>query len=244
MPKYSLSLVILLLIAINSVEAQDSIPDGLRKTYYESGELESEVNYRNGYMEGVKINYFKNGHVSERKTYVNDTLNGEIISYHKNGQIHVRARAVDEILIGEALFYYESGELQTYSFNNTLGEIKFGCKYDKDGVVTEQKGSPLIQLNVHAPNMTLSLKDTLKVDIYIARPPHFTYELEVGEIDDRGNWIDSLHFQRLPVDSTLVTCLQTFETKGSHYWGYFLTIKNLKTNEVIECSESREIHIE
>ena len=53
----------------------------LKREYYSSGELLSEVYMINGKKEGVSKNYYKNGQIEVITNYVNDKKNGHYKEY-------------------------------------------------------------------------------------------------------------------------------------------------------------------
>lgn len=61
--------------------------EGLFKTYYSSGQIESEINYQNNIREGEAKFYFENGTLKEERTYINGKVEGIIKLYHENGNL-------------------------------------------------------------------------------------------------------------------------------------------------------------
>ena len=64
--------IIALLISFNSF-GQD-VKQGLVTEYYESGEVESKVNYVDGKEQGESIWYYKSGEIKEIKNYKDGEL--------------------------------------------------------------------------------------------------------------------------------------------------------------------------
>ncbi|MGD8837857.1 MAG: hypothetical protein PVJ84_12740 [Desulfobacteraceae bacterium] len=67
-------------------------------TYYDNGNKESNINYRNGKVNGLAQMWYKNGKLHVEAQYRNNKTHGTRISYHENGQVFCRAE-------------YEDGEL-------------------------------------------------------------------------------------------------------------------------------------
>lgn len=61
--------------------------EGIRKTYYENGQLKEEANYKNGKLDGEAKYYYKNGQLKEEANYKNGKLDGEAKTYYINGKI-------------------------------------------------------------------------------------------------------------------------------------------------------------
>ena len=60
----------------------------LKRTYFDSGELDSEVIEINGKKEGEYKKYYSNGNLCIVCNYINDTQNGQYKEYHSNGQLY------------------------------------------------------------------------------------------------------------------------------------------------------------
>lgn len=60
--------------------------DGVKRTFYSSGALESETPYKDGQKDGIKKDYFKkNGRVQFKTPYKNGNVHGTIYRYNSNG---------------------------------------------------------------------------------------------------------------------------------------------------------------
>ena len=123
--------LILLLLFIPLVSCQNG---EVRKTYYESGELESTVYYWDGVMEGEWKGYYKSGELQATVNYgwdgvdaVSGLQKGEKKEYYRSGELKSTVNIVDDLRQGELKRYYESGELQyTENFIDDLrqGQLK------------------------------------------------------------------------------------------------------------------------
>jgi periplasmic protein TonB len=61
--------------------------EGLFKTYYSTGQIESEINYQNNIREGEAKFYYENGNLKEERTYINGKVEGVLKLYHENGSL-------------------------------------------------------------------------------------------------------------------------------------------------------------
>ena len=52
--------------------------DGIRKEYYETGRLKTEMPYKNGKTYGVTKSYHENGNLRAEVPYKNETLHGQL----------------------------------------------------------------------------------------------------------------------------------------------------------------------
>ena len=56
-------------------------------TYYETGELKTEMNIIDGKIQGVVKNYWKSGGLQHEATYLDDKLHGESKSFDEEGRL-------------------------------------------------------------------------------------------------------------------------------------------------------------
>ena len=56
-------------------------------TYYDNGQIWTEIPYKGGKQHGVEKRYYENGQISLEQFYVNGEIQGIQKSYYKNGQL-------------------------------------------------------------------------------------------------------------------------------------------------------------
>ena len=98
---------------------KDGIPDGESIEYYEEGNIESIVHFRNNIVEGLTITYYENGNIDEEVNYKNNKMNGEAKSYDENGKLNGRTIFKDDIKLEEDV--YKENEILKNTFKN--GEL-------------------------------------------------------------------------------------------------------------------------
>ena len=98
---------------------KDGIPDGESVEYYEEGNIESIVHFRNNIVEGLTITYYENGSIDEEVNYKNNKMNGEAKSYDENGKLNGRTIFKDDIKLEEDV--YKENEILKNTFKN--GEL-------------------------------------------------------------------------------------------------------------------------
>ena len=87
--------------------------------YYEEGNLQSIVPYKNNLVEGLIIRYYENGNIKEEVNYKNDKMNGEAKSYDENGKLNGRTIFKDDIKLEEEV--HKENEILKNTFKN--GEV-------------------------------------------------------------------------------------------------------------------------
>ena len=69
----------------------------VRKTYYNSGELKSTINYVDGFRYGEYKYYWESGELSRTANYVDDLKQGERKWYYKSGKLEYTRNYVDGV---------------------------------------------------------------------------------------------------------------------------------------------------
>ena len=72
--------ILVLTITLSSVAFAQN--DGLVKTYYPSGALETEGNYANGVRDGLWTFWYDNNVIASEYFYDNKTVDGKIMEWH------------------------------------------------------------------------------------------------------------------------------------------------------------------
>ena len=85
--------------------------------YYEEGNIQSIVPYKNNLVEGLIIRYYENGNIKEEVNYKNDKMNGEAKSYDENGKLNGRTIFKDDIKLEEEV--HKENEILKNTFKNS-----------------------------------------------------------------------------------------------------------------------------
>ena len=76
-------IVLFVFVGATIIAAQD----GLIKTYFSNGKIQSEITYANKIREGAAKFYYENGNIRQEYTYVNGKVEGLIKEYYENGKL-------------------------------------------------------------------------------------------------------------------------------------------------------------
>tara|TARA_R110002049_G_scaffold259060_4_gene434804 strand:+ start:3306 stop:4421 length:1116 start_codon:yes stop_codon:yes gene_type:complete len=90
----------------------DNLPNGLRKDYYDTGELKVSIYYKEGEKNGKAIHYYKNQQIEESKTYKNGKENGKVLKYFEDGSTKFSATFWNGKEIDTSRMYYPNGTLK------------------------------------------------------------------------------------------------------------------------------------
>ena len=115
---------------------------GVWRYYYETGELEKEIHYKDDMKYGKEIRYFPSGAVNLEMEYTGDTLGtyltGSYKHYYENGQLVEEWNYKDGVPDGKFSLYYQNGQKQQE------GQIYNGLKsgiwryYDEQGNLVKE----------------------------------------------------------------------------------------------------------
>ncbi len=86
--------------------------NGIIKTYYPNGTVESRVSFIEGVLEGSSFWYFENGNKKTEKVYLDGKLDGIIKEYYASGLLKKETHFANGILDGIEKFYYDNGSLK------------------------------------------------------------------------------------------------------------------------------------
>lgn len=95
--------------------------EGFCISYYPNGNVECELNYKNGKLNGPVTAYLQNGKVDVKCNYKNDKHHGNYIEYYDNGKIQRKCYLLEGVVIGEDISYYKNGKMEKYENKNSLG---------------------------------------------------------------------------------------------------------------------------
>ena len=96
----------------SEIDFKEGKPNGIGKFYYESGALQAEANYKDGKENGLQKQYYESGVLKVEGNFVDDEPNGIAKFYYENGKLKVETNYVDGEQIGPRKEYYESGALK------------------------------------------------------------------------------------------------------------------------------------
>lgn len=85
--------------------------NGVIKSYYPDGTVQSETSYVNDVLDGAVINYYPNGKISVEKNYSQGILDGYVREYYESGQLKEEYFVKRGIKEGAHRRYTGSGEL-------------------------------------------------------------------------------------------------------------------------------------
>lgn len=85
---------------------------GFDKLYYPNGKLARESTYRFGVVEGKEISYYENGQVESEITFIQGRREGAFKYFHPNGSIKQEGTYKHDGIDGECKTYYDNGKIR------------------------------------------------------------------------------------------------------------------------------------
>jgi len=124
--------------------------NGIVKTYYTNGAVESELSYINDILDGSSVWYYSNGNLKKELYYNKGVLKNRVREYYESGLLKLEYYVEEGLIDGIYKSYYQNGELKdiiTYSegkeiqrrifdydpyYTTPLESYKAGYVVDKD----------------------------------------------------------------------------------------------------------------
>ena len=95
------------------LKADMSIVTGIVTQAYEDGQLEREINYKDGKKDGLYKSWDKNGQLELEVNYKDGEFAGLAKSWHSNGQLESEINWKDGELDGLHIWWHSNGQLKT-----------------------------------------------------------------------------------------------------------------------------------
>jgi antitoxin component YwqK of YwqJK toxin-antitoxin module len=93
-----------------------------KATFWENGNLKSEIQYRNGKIHGKASWFYQDGSKFYEAYYVDEKLEGELTKWYSNGLLQSREQYRNDMLNGKSEYYNEKGRKteEVYYVNDTI----------------------------------------------------------------------------------------------------------------------------
>jgi len=101
--------------------------NGIVKSYYPSGKVQTEESYVEDVRDGAFYKYYENGNLGEEKNYLSGVLNGWYRTFYESGLMREEVYLENGIRNGVDKLYYENGalaEVRSYKNGKLIRTIK------------------------------------------------------------------------------------------------------------------------
>lgn len=120
-------------------EFKNGVPEGLWKTYYKDGTLKSTGFKTAGLSDSLWVFYDHEGRISWKYYYENDKKNGCAQRFDTTGYLSEEVFYIDDVIQGEKDWYYPSGELKRTVFFVEGKESGQAFEYSEEGVIITEE---------------------------------------------------------------------------------------------------------
>ena len=125
---YTNKILSILLIILVTSSCKETADKDVVKSYYDNGNIKSELRYKDGHLNGECVWYFSNGKPELKINYVMDTLQGESLSWYENGYMQSRC-------------YYKNDKydsiFETYNVSGKMVKREYYIEGVKHGPLTQ-----------------------------------------------------------------------------------------------------------
>ena len=158
-------IVLFVFICATMMAAQD----GLIKTYFPNGRIQSEITFANKIREGAAKFYYDNGNIQQEFTYVNGKVDGLVKEYYENGKLKLTYNIENGKKEGRVSLFKEDGTFLTdipYERGKRVIESLPPIEETSDSTI-KKTGNPKEENSDYVPPVIA--EDTIKVDsVYTA----------------------------------------------------------------------------
>jgi TonB family protein len=142
-----------------SVSAQE----GLVKTNYPNGKIESAINYINKIREGAAKFYFDNGNLRQEFSYINGKVEGLVKEYYETGKLKLTYIIEDGKKEGQESLFKEDGTyLSDITFENGKRVIDKTLSLEAADTTIKNSGNPKEENSEYIPPVIA--EDTVSAD--------------------------------------------------------------------------------
>ncbi|WP_140920523.1 toxin-antitoxin system YwqK family antitoxin [Limnobaculum xujianqingii] len=110
-----------------------------KKSWYNNGQLQSQVSYENGKQEGMFTFWHANGKKLREGELLHGKHNGVWKSWHENGVSGTEVRYINGVLDGETFGWHENGQKYHQGMYRNGNAVGMSYVWDQDGNLVEEK---------------------------------------------------------------------------------------------------------
>ena len=84
---------------------------GIWISYYENGNQQVQIDYKNGSKHGKFYEFYENGQIKKEKYYIDDIKGGVVYHYYESGKIKLKRYFKNGKKVGKKITYNEDGKI-------------------------------------------------------------------------------------------------------------------------------------
>lgn len=171
----------------------DSIPIDTLYTYYESGKRSGmDIFDSLGYY--IKaIGYYENGNMNELINYKNGLANGFWFNFYEDGKVKSKVYCLNDMNVGDAYFFDKNNAILGYNFYDWENHNINVIKYDSGGLITEDIRQKIFIDSIRVYNDSLVNKNENLYDLLlvISNPPKCNSAVKIDYLSKNNFLIKS-----------------------------------------------------
>jgi len=167
----------------------DKLKDGKSVVYYDNGQKQKELVYKNEEINGPYVSYFDNGQIDETFSYQDGQITGPYKSYTENGKVLIEGTFVNGKRQGESVEYREDGSLfcrKNFNKGKADGDVHYYNKAGKEYGIVTYKNDRIIHSRFFRPDGT-EIVDKDVADGYVSIYNEYGNLLRKLKVDKDGN---------------------------------------------------------
>ena len=119
----------------SEVNYKDGKREGKSTTWYQGGKIQLEVNYKDGQKDGKATSWYKNGQKKSDQNYINGQREFQSTSWYENGQVETQENYKDS----KTTTWYPSGEIKSEAYyKNSKRHGKHTTWYENGQIKSEE----------------------------------------------------------------------------------------------------------
>jgi len=136
--------------------------------WYENGEIKDSSKYIKQKPHGLRIYYDQDADLKHYEFYDNGIFHGLHKAVYGNGAVSFEGFHKNGRKVGEWHFNYPNNDPITYEFYDSTGKLLYFRKYNENSIVTETKGSAIIDVIISENSLD---QDTILINTICINPP-------------------------------------------------------------------------
>ncbi|MCA9393936.1 MAG: hypothetical protein KC900_07005 [Candidatus Omnitrophica bacterium] len=153
---------------------------GMLKRFFDSGATKSITHYYEGLRDGVQIVYYESGIVASQLFYKDDKLHGIQKFFYRNGVLRAKERYEDGIQSGVQEYYYENGVMLSRKFFRRGNLLRLQRFVYENGVLKT------IEELIQNQEIVRNVEEAEEENVELLLSEYFL-EADIQEFYDNGN---------------------------------------------------------
>ncbi len=112
MTELNLLLTTALLVMPVHAQTNQLVSNGVHKTYYANGQIQTQQQFKNGQINGYVKEYYPSGKLAFLQSMKDGNISGDVKAYYENGTLKGQTHYINNYQDGISKEYYPSGKVK------------------------------------------------------------------------------------------------------------------------------------